>query len=41
LNYLINGYQLTKIITLRSYWIDSAVSMAVKDYFQDEEFLKI
>ena len=33
--------QLTKKISLRSYWIDSAVSILVKDYFKEEELLKL
>jgi len=33
LNYQIYRFQLAKKIPLRSLWIDSAVSIIVKDYF--------
>jgi len=34
------SFSISEKIPLRSHWIDSAFSMAVKDYFQDEGFLK-
>ena len=34
-------FQLIGKIPIKTYWIDSAVSMAVKDHFQNEEFLKL
>jgi len=33
MNYQIYSFQLAKKIPLRSHWMDSAVSIIVKDYF--------
>ena len=35
------SFSISEKIPLRSHWIDSAVSIIVKDYFYDEELFKI